>query len=174
MLEARMHSAKEFDCFGVTWVGIAADKRLAPIMTKITMGGDEWCPNFFSVDFSETDELPHLNYFRRSIELIRPFDASIHPTMHHYELIERLPRPLLPSRDSIPKIIYWFHYLDGEITAKLGGLAYCLETPAFKCERFLDGVLIQLTQEPFNPTNDFHIEVQLRAMKHLGVACAYV
>jgi hypothetical protein len=170
-LRSRIGSMRDFDRFGLDWVGVAADEDKPPIMIKIAMGGSEWAQNDFSVDFTQTQELPDLNYFRRSIEIIRPFEAYVHSTEQAWSMREKMHRPLPPS--DLPKIVYWFHYLNGEMVAAVGGLAHCLGTPAYKCEKFLDGVLIQLTEIPFDLDNADHIAAQWNAMEHLGLTKWY-
>lgn len=157
--------------FGAGLVVVSVEEHLS-ILLKIAVGGDEWAPNDFSVDFSHTDILPNLRYFRQSIELIRPYEASIFEQSNFDALLDkhqqqpRMPPGMEPYR---PWALDWFHYLDAELVDRVGGWEQCLNTPAYKVERFCDGVLFQLTAEPFDPDNPQHTEAQRQAMEHLAL-----
>ncbi len=49
----------------------------------------------------------------------------------------------------------------------IGGIDYCLKAPAWKVERFCEGVLIRLVPGLFDPTNPEHLKIQRQAMKYL-------
>jgi len=51
----------------------------------------------------------------------------------------------------------------------LGGIDYCLKAPAWRVERFCEGVLIQLVEGLFDTDNPKHVQIQRDAMKYFGI-----
>ena len=160
---------QEIERFGVTWVAKSTGDSPS-ILLSVATGGQKFAPNWFTADFSLTQELPDLSYFRKAIELIRPFEAVI-LDLDNDESLRSM--GVVVSRMAPPASrvtsLRWFHYLDRNLTDKVGGISCCLTTPAYRVEPFCDGVLIQLTDEPFNAQNPEHCLVQCRAMQFLGI-----
>ena len=155
--------------FGTTWVTKSAGDA-PPIVLSIKTGGTKWVPSWFNSDFSRTQELPDLSYFRESIELIRPFEAVILDLANEDELRTRgVVKPRIEPLGSGVTSLRWFHYLDSSLARKIGGLSRCLEAPVFRVEQFCEGVLFQLTRDPFDAQNETHRLVQRRAMKYIGL-----
>lgn len=160
----------DIERFSVNWVIKSAGS--SPIlMVCIGTGGDQWNRNSFNLDFSRANSLPDLRYFRECIELTRPCEAYILEEKNDNALRERRRQKsgLLRPADSRPLVLHWFHYLDNDVVEELGGPSHCLLTPVFKVEQFCDGVLFQLTAEPFDPDDANHVEVQRRGMDYLGI-----
>jgi hypothetical protein len=63
----------------------------------------------------------------------------------------------------------WFHYLNQKLVITVGGTAHCLATPAYRVEKFSDGVLFQLTRDPFDAKDAKHCDAREQAMRHLGI-----
>jgi hypothetical protein len=139
------------------------------IVVMISVGGDEWTPNRFVLDFTRTTHLPDLSYFRRSIELLRPSEAYISDAANDDEIRELQERGSAARRSDLPIVLRWFHYFDASMVEKLGGVKHCLRTPGFSIERFCDGMLFQLAAGPLDVNNPAHKEAQLLAMEYLGL-----
>lgn len=145
---------------------LASHHEENPILIMIATGADEWGREFFDVDFSQRRILPDLLYFRRSIILCTPFEAFIADKMNELDLNSYERQRRFPNFER-PAIVRWFHYISSGIVDTLGGVEYCMNTPAFKTEQFCEGVLLQLTETPFDPNNPLHKDIQFRAMNHL-------
>ena len=160
---------QEIARFGVTWVAKSMGDSPS-IVLSVATGGEKLAPNWFTADFTRTQELPDLSYFRRAIELIRPFEAMI-LDLDNDESLRSM--GVVVSRISPPgsrvTSLRWFHYLDRTLSEKIGGISHCLMAPVYRVEPFCDGVLIQLTDEPFDAQNPEHFLVQRRAMQFLGI-----
>ncbi len=152
---------------GASWV-LSSHGGESPIIVRLATGSDEWGRDFFDVDFSHVQFLPDLSYFKRSIELCKPFEACIVDNKNEIELDSQERQRLSPNFQR-PSIVRWFHYFGKPLVSALGGYDQCLATPAFKTERFRDGVLLQLTEEPFEACNSQHRERQRLAMRHLAL-----
>lgn len=152
---------------GASWI-LSSHHVENPIIAITTTGADEWGRDFFDIDFSRCELLPDLSYFRRSIEVCRPFEACITDNQNEVDLDAQERQRRFPNFEG-PAILRWYHYMDEPLVEALGGFDHCLRTPAFKVERFCEGVLFQLTEEPFEACNTLHKDYQLRAMRHLGL-----
>ncbi|PHS05085.1 MAG: hypothetical protein COA78_15715 [Blastopirellula sp.] len=161
-------STSDLKRFGVNWVVKSVEMKNL-LLVCIGVGGDEWCENSFHLDASRVSLLPDLSFFRQSIESIRPFEAFILEEKNDDELREKRQQQTQTSRNGGPLALHWFHYMNEETANVVGGLSHCLQTPAFKVERFCEGVLFQLTAEPFDARNPQHQKMQNRAMIHLGL-----
>lgn len=142
-----------------------------PIMISASTGSKEFVWDFMWVDFHATDPMPDLSYFRSCIESCRPTVAEI---SHSDNLVSLKfgDRAYAQGRKGVkmrPVIINWFHYFNKQMADTFGGMAYCLQTPAYKVEPFCDGILFQLTLEAFNPTSETDLATQRKAMEFLGL-----
>jgi hypothetical protein len=68
-----------------------------------------------------------------------------------------------------PGIIRWWHYVDKVMVASLGGMEFCMKTPAWRVREFHDGALIQLTEDEFDHKNTNHRKVQEEVMRYFGI-----
>lgn len=130
------------------------------------VGAVEYPPDWFRIDFRPRGFLKKTTYFRSAIAMSRPFEAAVWTWANEKRL------NVMNRQDpdhTRPAILRWFHYMDEQLAESVGGVEHCLKTPCYKVERFCDGVLFQLTKEPFNDDDPHHREVQLRAMRHLGL-----
>jgi len=109
-------------------------------------------------------KVPDLSYFEQSIKILRPFEAFLAEDENEYQLDAH--GILQTTRFKKPEIIRAFHYLDAEMARSIGGIEYCLEAPAWRVERFCDGVLIQLVPVLFDSTNSRHLQVQKDVMRY--------
>jgi hypothetical protein len=136
------------------------------IMASIATGGDRWSTSFFNLGFPRP--IGDLSFFRKSIELIRPFEAfiAIEDNERSLNAYEKQRRFLNFER---PPILRWFHYVDSNLADSIGGVDRCLAAPVFKAEQLCDGVLLQVTSEWFDNSNPEHRAVQLEAMRYLGL-----
>jgi hypothetical protein len=163
-------NGRELEEFGALRLLESTGDRPSIYVTVGTSGEDSPL-NGINVDFTKWHGVPNLRFFRKLIKLVHPVEAQIFEFENDRELTHKLqqkPWPWMPE-DGRPTALHWFHYLDYPMVQKLGGLEHCLKTPAHKVEPFCDGALIQLTEEPFEPDNPQHLEIQQRAMEHLGV-----
>ena len=161
-------SKKDLERFGANWVLGAKTSDDQYLVLTIMVGGDQWAPNDFSVDFTRTQILPDLSYFRRSIEIVRPFEAFISDSASELAIDAKFGIRRMENEYDL-LILRWFQYLNADMIAAAGGLERCLGIPAFKVEPFCEGVLIQLTAEPFDGHNQRHLAVQEKAMQYLGL-----
>lgn len=124
---------------------------------------------FWTISFFFWPQLPDVNFFLQLIELLHPDQAEV----WEYGVRERFhftSRHLyLRNSHSNPLFIDWIQYWSRDLVQMLGGMNHVLATPAFRAERFMSGVLIQLTEDWFNIADSTHIEIQRRAMIHLGI-----
>jgi len=152
---------------GASWVLSSSGEEM-PVVVMMTVGSDAWGRDFIDIDFSRAHHLPALSYFRRSIELCRPTEAFIIDNKNEDDLQSQERQRRFPNFER-PAIVRWFHYLGRDLVQLLGGIEYCLRTPAFKTEQFCGGILLQLTEEPFDAASREHQECQLQAMRFLGL-----
>lgn len=138
------------------------------VWVKIHTGSTEAVLNWYDVDFGQSIIRPCLSYFQQAVRIIRPFEAFILEDANEIGW-NTSERQLNDPDGTRPAIIRWWHYLDRDMVESLGGTKHVLATPAFSTERFLDGVLIQLTKEWLDPSNPDHLKIQRRAMEHLGL-----
>lgn len=122
----------------------------------------------FNIQIGESRKVPERRYFRKSIEIFKPFEAYLSEFTNEQNLrwYERQQaQPGFPR----PTIVRGFHYMDAEFAKSVGGVEHCLRMPAWRVERFCDGVLIELTETLFDNDNPEHLVVQRRAMEYLGI-----
>jgi hypothetical protein len=148
---------------------VAGNGKCAPLMAGVSTGADEWGTDYFDVDFSQWSNPPDPSHFRRVIEVTSPREAYILDNRNEAELRSR-ERARSHGRLERPTVVRWFHFLGAALAESVGGVAHCLQTPAYRNEPVKDGVLIQLTNEPFDTENPIHRALQLEAMRHLGLA----
>jgi len=122
----------------------------------------------YNISIGEKRNVPDFIYFKKSIEIFKPFEAYISEFKNENALNAYDRQQEIPNFDK-PVIIRGFHYLDKDLASSVGGIERCLKAPAWKVERFCEGVLIQLTEGLFDPENPDHIKIQKEVMKYLKV-----
>jgi hypothetical protein len=111
---------------------------------------------------------PEPRYWLQVIELLRPFTADLancknRPQVEPQDRIHRYGR-------NKPAACFGLEYYTEPLLANLGGKSHVLNTPAHRTSEFLDGVLIELVPGYYlDPQNPAHLEIQRRAMRHLGI-----
>lgn len=167
-IETRLKSGNseaDLERFGAILL-VKSEGEEASIIVSVGVGGGKWSQNYFNLDFTRSNRMPALQYFEKSIELIRPYEASIVEVDSDRETRQRLPEK--PHSDR-PRILQWFHYMNDELVDLVGGTDHCLTAPVFRVQPFCDGLLFQLTEETFDADNPRHQELQLAAMNYLGL-----
>jgi hypothetical protein len=119
----------------------------------------------FDIAIGETEKVPDLSYFEKSIEILKPFEAFLAEFNNEDDLDSYDRQHAFPRFDK-PAIIRGFHYMDEPLARSIGGINYCLKAPAWKVERFCEGVLIRLVPGLFDPNNPEHLKIQRQAMKY--------
>lgn len=123
----------------------------------------------YNISMDDKKKLPDFDYFEKSIEIFRPFEAFLAETENEYRL-DAFNRQRVHSGFSKPAIIRGFHYLDEEMAESIGGIKYCLKAPAWRVERFCEGVLIELFPGPLDSNNPDHLKAQEDIMAYFGMS----
>jgi hypothetical protein len=121
--------------------------------------------DFYDIFIGEARKVPDLSYFEKSIQILRPFEAFLSEIENEDALDSYDRQQAIPKFDK-PAIIRGFHYLDEAMARSIGGIDYCLKAPAWKVERFCEGVLIRLVPGLLDPENPKHLKIQRQAMKY--------
>lgn len=124
--------------------------------------------DFYNIDIGGPHLVPNLEYFKKSINIFKPFEAYLSEGRNEIDLNAYDRQQDIPKNDK-PAIIRGFHYLDKDLASSVGGIERCLKAPTWKVERFCEGVLIQLTEGLFDTENPDHIKIQKEVMKYLKV-----
>jgi hypothetical protein len=119
----------------------------------------------YDISIGDAKKVPDLSCFEKSIQILRPFEAFLSEFNNEIALDWYDRQQAIPRFDK-PAIIRGFHYLDEDMARSIGGIDYCLKAPAWKVERFCEGVLIQLVPGLFDPENPEHLKIQRQAMKY--------
>jgi hypothetical protein len=129
---------------------------------------DEIFIDFYDISIGEARQVPDLSYFEKSIQILKPFEAFLSEFDNEDALDSYDRQQAIPKFDK-PALIRGFHYLDEGMARSIGGIDYCLKTPAWKVERFCEGVLIRLVPGLFDPENPEHLKIQKQAMKYFKI-----
>ncbi len=124
--------------------------------------------DFCSISLHGKENIPDFTYLRKTIEIFRPFEGYLEEAKNESNLasFDRQRK----YKDFIkPVIIRGLHYFDESLSNSIGGIDYCLKAPAWKVERFCEGVLIQLTEDIFDPEIPEHLEIQKEVMKYFSI-----
>jgi hypothetical protein len=121
--------------------------------------------DFYDISIGEARQVPDLSYFEKSIQILKPFEAFLSESDNEDALDWYDRQQAIPKFDK-PAIIRGFHYLDEGMARSIGGIDHCLKAPAWKVERFCEGVLIRLVPGLFDPKNPEHLKIQRQAMKY--------
>lgn len=168
LMEREKSRESRYERFGLAWIVKSASGEPA-LLVKVIVGGDEYALNSFSISFWGRMDFPTLEFFRKSIRIVRPYEAFVEEEKNGDEIRALLRERRNPSSKSEVKWIRWFHYLDADMAETLGGMAHCLATPAVRIEPLCDGLLLQLTDSPRSLHSDAGRRIQLAAMEHLGL-----
>ena len=103
-----------------------------------------------------------------TVEVFEPFEAYLSEFTNE-ENLRWFERQQACPGFKRPAIIRGFHYMDEEFAKSVGGTEYCLKAPAWRVERFCDGVLIELTEALFDNDNSEHLAVQRKVMEYFGI-----
>jgi hypothetical protein len=122
----------------------------------------------YNIDFGAGGLTVGIDELRAAVRAMRPFEAFITELSNDDDL-DAYGRQQQLASFSAPAIIRGVHYFDRQLARQVGGLDHCLRAPAYLAEPFLDGVLIQLVDVPFDPTSPEHLTRQQDVMKHLGI-----
>jgi hypothetical protein len=122
----------------------------------------------YNISIGEAAKVPDLSYFEKSIQILKPFEAFLSEFDNEDALDSYDRQQAIPKFDK-PTIIRGFHYLDEGMARSIGGIDYCLKAPAWKVERFCEGVLIRLVPGLFDPENPEHLKIQKQAMKYFKI-----
>jgi hypothetical protein len=125
----------------------------------------------YNIDFGADGLLVGIDDFKAAVRAMRPFEAFL-AELNNDDDLDGYGRQQQVGFFAAPAIIRGLHYFDRQLAAPIGGLEHCLKAPASRAEPFLDGVLIQLVDERFDPTNPAHRRQQQDVMKHLGMAAS--
>ena len=123
--------------------------------------------DWYDVSMDDEKKVPGFSFFLRSIPIFRPFEAFLGEGENEYKL-DAFDRMQVIGF-SQPAIIRGFHYLDKDLAQSIGGIDYCLKAPAWRVERFCDGVLIQLVPDLFDSDNWEHLDIQKRVMAYFNM-----
>jgi hypothetical protein len=126
---------------------------------------DEIFIDFYDISIGEGRKVPDLSYFEKSIQILRPFEAFLSEFKNEIALDWYDRQQAIPKFDK-PALIRGFHYLDEGMARSIGGIDHCLKAPAWKVERFCEGVLIRLVPGLFDPEDPEHLKIQRQAMKY--------
>ena len=126
----------------------------------------------YNIDFGAGGLLVDTSDFKKALLAMRPFEAFL-AELNNDDDLDAYGRQQQVGY-AAPAIIRGLHYFDRQLAAQIGGLAHCLRAPASKVEPFLEGLLIQLVDEPFDPAKSEHLERQQAVMKHLGMTASSV
>ena len=126
---------------------------------------DEIFIDTYNISIGEAQKVPDLSCFERSIQILKPFESFLSEFDNEDALDSYDRQQAIPEFDK-PAIIRGFHYLDEGMARSIGGIDHCLKAPAWKVERFCDGVLIRLVPGLFDPENPEHLKIQRQAMKY--------
>jgi hypothetical protein len=121
--------------------------------------------DFYDISIGESRKVPDLSYFEKSIQILKPFEAFL-SEFDNEDALDSYDRQQANPEFDKPAIMRGFHYLDEGMARSIGGIDRCLKAPAWKVERFCEGVLIRLVPGLFDPENPEHLKIQRQAMKY--------
>lgn len=136
------------------------------IRIEITTGSRPEDPfiDVFNLSIGDGRKVPDFRYFEKSINIFKPFEAFLAEDENEFRLHSYNRQQ--GTKFSKPVIIRGFHYLDADMAHSIGGIDYCLNAPAWKVERFCEGVLIRLVPDLFDPDNPEHVRIQDAVMTY--------
>jgi len=144
------------------------DKNTVRIEIHTGTHPDKIFVDSYDLAIGEARKVPDFDLFEKSIKIFRPFEAYLEEGQNESKLDAYGRQQAIPKFDK-PAIIRGWHYLDKGMARSIGGIHYCLNAPAWRVRRFLDGVLIELLPVPFDSSNPEHVEIQEEAMAYFGL-----
>jgi len=129
---------------------------------------DEIFVDFFNLDFGPSGPTPTASLVRSGVDALFPFEAFVAELNNEHTMRAHARQNAIPGF-SRPAIIRWIHYLDSTLVASIGGVSRCMSAPVAAIHEIQDGILIQLTFDPFDPENQEHLAIQQNAMRHFGL-----
>jgi hypothetical protein len=124
--------------------------------------------DFFNLDFGRNGPTPTPALVRIGVEALLPFEAFVAELNNEHTMRAYARQNAIPGF-SRPAIIRWIHYLDATLVDSVGGVSRCMSAPVAAVHEIQDGILIQLTFDPFDPENQEHLAIQQNAIRHLGL-----
>jgi hypothetical protein len=125
----------------------------------------------YNVDFGESGIHITADQFRKAVQIVKPFEAFL-AELNNEDSLDAYTRQQELNAFDVPAIIRSVHYFDHQMAARMGGVEHCLRAPGHRVERFLQGVLIELVDGPFEADNPAHLQAQQAVMQHLGFPIA--
>lgn len=129
---------------------------------------DEIFVDFFNLDFGSNGPTPTAALVRNGVDVLSPFEAFVAELNNEYTMRAHARQNAIPGF-SRPAIVRWLHYLDPTLVDSVGGVSRCMSAPVAAVHEIQDGILIQLTFDPFDPENQEHLAIQQNAMRHFGL-----
>jgi hypothetical protein len=157
----------DIDIFGRLGEG---DEYVACEIHTGTRPGEPFIDHY-NVDFGSGGLLVGTDEFKAAVRAMRPFEAFL-AELNNDDDLEAYDRQQQLGFFTAPAIIRGLHYFDRKLAAPIGGIEHCLKAPASRAEPFLDGVLIQLVDGPFDPMNTDHLRRQQDVMSYLGIGAS--
>jgi hypothetical protein len=154
----------DIDVFGRVGDG---DEYVACEIHTGTSPGEPFIDHY-NIDFGAGGLVVSASDFKAAVRAMRPFEAFV-AELNNDEALDAYGRQQGLASFGAPAIIRGLHYFDRQLASRVGGLEHCLRAPASRVEPFLDGVLIQLVDARFDPTDAEHLGRQQDVMKHLGM-----
>jgi hypothetical protein len=121
----------------------------------------------YNLSMGDGKKVPDFRYFKKSIKIFKPFEAFLEEAKNESRL-DSYDRQQ-GTKFSKPVIIRAFHYLDAGMARAVGGIDYCLKAPAWRVERFCEGVLIELVPNLFDSDDPEHVRVQEDVMAYFNM-----
>ncbi|HMK36970.1 MAG TPA: hypothetical protein VK463_17990, partial [Desulfomonilaceae bacterium] len=129
---------------------------------------DEVFIDSYDISIGEARKVPDVEYFEKSIEIFKPFEAYL-SEIKNESLLNAYDRQQVLLKFDKPAIIRGFHYLDEGMARSIGGIDYCLKAPAWNVKRLCKGVLIELVPGLFDTSNPEHLGVQEETMAYFDM-----
>jgi len=124
--------------------------------------------DFVNLDFGRDGPIPPKELLTRGVRILLPFEAYV-AELNNEHLMDAYSRQRKIIGFSRPAVIRWLHYLDRELVASVGGLSHCVGAPVACVNETGEGVLIELTSDPFDSGNPGHLSRQRSAMDYFEI-----
>jgi hypothetical protein len=122
----------------------------------------------YDLAIGEGRKVPSFDFFEKSIEIFRPFEAYVEEGRNESRLDAYGKQQAIPKFDK-PAIIRGFHYLDKGMVRSIGGIRHSLKAPAWNVKKFCNGVLIELVPGLFDSNDPEHLEIQEEVMVYFNL-----
>jgi hypothetical protein len=162
-LSVAFNLPRDFSKFGLTWT-VKSTSEQPPVIVKIAVGGESHVPNFFTVDCSRRDLVAPVDFMRKSVELVRPYEAFI-SQRDNERWIRQITRERGAGSNDALKALRRIHYLDKSLVARLGGPNNLTNLAEYDSSPFAEGMLLEAKCSE----TDLNSPSQLNAMEKLGL-----